>query len=470
MRDGVLQWIRTAESPIPSGVRALRRTVARARARATHRTIPAFMDHVVASVPSAPIEMDRPRARTVRQRPRLVEVSTYPLHPRQSGGQLRGWHLAAALGQDGGTDVSVVSLTTDPAQAGRYELAPGLVEICLALPPVQADRETDLRLVTGNVSLTDIAAGLMWPGLGDFAETLGAELDGASGAVLVQPYLVDAVRSLADGIPIVCDEHNDELALKQSIIPSNAAGRWLLDHVDRIERTAVEQAVLVTATTDHDLDTLGARYEIHAPTAVVPNGVDTADIEFVVGGDRRRRRLALAHDVELDPRRPAALFVGSGHGPNIDAGRAIIEVAREVPDVDFLLAGRHSSLLNVRHLPPNVRVLGLVSDDLLDLLLAACDIALNPMSAGSGSNLKLLTYLAAGLPVVSTIVGARGIDAEAAGVSTVPMDGLADRIGEFVREDHTERSLAGRHYVEEHCDWRAIGRRFAALTAEHIHS
>jgi glycosyltransferase involved in cell wall biosynthesis len=278
------------------------------------------------------------------------------------------------------------------------------------------------------------------------------------------------VRAFAADIPIICDEHNDELALKGSIIPDNSAGRWLLRHVDRIERTAVEHAALVTATTDLDLDTLGARYRIGAPTAVVPNGVDTTEIEFVAGGDRRRRRLALAQDVELDPRRPAALFVGSGHGPNIDAGRAIIEVAREVPDIDFLLAGRHSSLLNVRHLPPNVRVLGPVSDDLLDLLLSACDLALNPMSAGSGSNLKLLTYLAAGLPVVSTIVGARGIDADAAGVATVPLAELAAGIRDVVRHDNTDRSLAGRHYVEEHCDWRAIGRRFAALTAEHIDS
>ena len=470
MPDAVLEWIRSAESPIPSGVRALRRTVARTSARVTHRTVPAFMDHVVASAASERPAPTHDRGASRRPRRRLVEVSTYPLHPRQSGGQLRGWHLAEALGHDGLTDVSVVSLTTDPSQAGRHELAPGLVEICVALPPAHAARETDLRLVTGNVSLTDIAAGLMWSGLDEFVETLGEELDGASAAVLVQPYLVDAVRAFAADIPIICDEHNDELALKGSIIPDNSAGRWLLGHVDRIERTAVEHAALVTATTDLDLDTLGARYRIGAPTAVVPNGVDTTEIEFVAGGDRRRRRLALAQDVELDPRRPAALFVGSGHGPNIDAGRAIIEVAREVPDIDFLLAGRHSSLLNVRHLPPNVRVLGPVSDDLLDLLLSACDLALNPMSAGSGSNLKLLTYLAAGLPVVSTIVGARGIDADAAGVATVPLAELAAGIRDVVRHDNTDRSLAGRHYVEEHCDWRAIGRRFAALTAEHIDS
>lgn len=465
MAESPLSWIRTSESPVPTAVRGLRRGAARATARARHRTIPRFMDHVVASTATDPV----PRSRRPPTSPtRIVEVSTYPLHPRQSGGQLRGWHLAEALAHDGGAEVSVVSLTTDPLRAGTRQLTPGLSEICIALPPDHSRSETALRLVTGDVSLTDIAAGSMWAGIDGFSDVLRAELDGAAAAVLVQPYLVDAVRALAPGLPIVCDEHNDELTLKRSILPANAAGRWLLDRVDRIERTAVEEAALVTATTDLDLEALGRRYRISAPTAVVPNGVDTTEIEFVAGGDRRRRRLALAQDVELDPRRPVALFVGSGHGPNIEAGRAIIEAARDVPGVDFLLAGRHSSLLDVHHLPPNVRVLGLVSDDLLDLLLSACDLALNPMRAGSGSNLKLLTYLAAGLPVVSTPVGARGIDAAAAGVETVPLDDLADGVAAFVGLDHTERSLAGRHYVEEHCDWRAIGRRFAALTLDHL--
>jgi hypothetical protein len=88
------------------------------------------------------------------------------------------------------------------------------------------------------------------------------------------------------------------------------------------------------------------------------------------------------------------------------------------------------------------------------------------MDTGSGSNLKLLTYLAAGLPVVSTDVGARGIDASAAGVHTVEHEDLAAGIAHVIGHPDPERPLAGRRYVEEHCDWRAIGRRFATLTAD----
>lgn len=425
------------------------------------------MNAVVSSV-------ELPPQRTARVattgRRSIVAVSTYPLHLRQSGGQLRGWHLASALALDGDADVTVVSLTTNPAKAGEHELSRSCREICVALPPSHEANESHLRLLAGTVAITDIAAGLLWHGVPEFVSTLERSLDNAAAVVLVQPYLVDAIERLAAGIPMICDEHNDELELKQSMISPNVAGRWLLDHVDRLERTAIEHSRLVTATTEADLESLGRRYRLPAATAVVPNGVDTNEIEFVIGGDRSRRQLALRQELGLERGRPTALFVGSGHRPNIDAGRALIEVARLVPEVDFLLAGRHTQTLEGTHLPRNVRLLGLVSDNLLDLLLAGCDVALNPMSAGSGSNLKLLAYLAAGIPILSTAVGARGIDAEAAGVLLIENEDLPDGIRAVLGTSTREMTLAGRRYAEENCDWRAIGRRFAHLAAQHISS
>jgi glycosyltransferase involved in cell wall biosynthesis len=425
------------------------------------------MDDVVGATPAPPRRSTGPRR---PGRPRVVEVSTYPLHPKQTGGELRGWHLAEALAHDAEADVTVVSLTTDPGHAGRFETAEHFREICVLLDSDHARREAQLRLVTGTVSITDVAAGLMWAGVEGLLPELERELDGAAAAVLVQPYLVDPVATLASGLTIVCDEHNDEFVLKRAMYPLNHGGRWLLSHVDRLERAAVEDAALVTATTQEDLDALADRYRIAAPTAVVPNGVDTSGIQFVTGEDRRARRQALASQLGSSAARPKVVFVGSGHLPNIEAGRTIVEVARELPGIDFVLAGRHSELLGLSHVPRNVRLLGPVPADLLDLLLSGADLAVNPMDTGSGSNLKLLNYLASGLPVVSTVVGARGIDASAAGVHTVEHHDLAAGIRHAVDHPDEERPLAGRRYVEEHCDWRAIGRRFASLTAEHLHT
>jgi len=51
-----------------------------------------------------------------------------------------------------------------------------------------------------------------------------------------------------------------------------------------------------------------------------------------------------------------------------------------------------------------------VADDLKEALLRVAAVALNPMLVGSGTNMKMLDYLAAGVPVVSTPVGVRGLD------------------------------------------------------------
>jgi len=50
-------------------------------------------------------------------------------------------------------------------------------------------------------------------------------------------------------------------------------------------------------------------------------------------------------------------------------------------------------------------------------VLSCAQVALNPVQSGSGSNLKMAEYAAAGLPIVSTPFGCRGL--ELAGVGNV---------------------------------------------------
>lgn len=116
----------------------------------------------------------------------------------------------------------------------------------------------------------------------------------------------------------------------------------------------------------------------------------------------RRRR-------ELGVKQPIALFMGSAHGPNIDAARVVIEAAAQLPDVHFLLLG--SVCGEVRHWErtANVGFADVVSDAEKSAWLDVCDIGLNPVVSGSGTNLKLIEYAAAGVPVVSTEFGVRGI-------------------------------------------------------------
>jgi glycosyltransferase involved in cell wall biosynthesis len=129
---------------------------------------------------------------------------------------------------------------------------------------------------------------------------------------------------------------------------------------------------------------------------------------------------------------PTILFQGSLHyGPNIDGVEWLIdEVAprlwEQVPGAQIRLVGTTSPTVEARHRPPFVVVAGRVPD--IEPELARADIAVVPLRIGSGTRLKILESFAHRIPVVSTTVGADGLDVQN-GVHLL----LADRPEDFAR-------------------------------------
>jgi glycosyltransferase involved in cell wall biosynthesis len=100
-----------------------------------------------------------------------------------------------------------------------------------------------------------------------------------------------------------------------------------------------------------------------------------------------------------------------------------------------------------------------VSDEAKTLLLRAADVALNPMFSGSGTNLKMLEYFAAGLPVVTTAVGARGLDLTSGRHAIIcPVEDFPGQVARVLRDDGLRARLGseGRRLVEEAYDWGRI--------------
>lgn len=87
-------------------------------------------------------------------------------------------------------------------------------------------------------------------------------------------------------------------------------------------------------------------------------------------------------------------------------------MAKELPKVNFLVLGSVSLAFQNESVPVNVGFMGVVDDETKNTTLGLADVALNPMAFGSGTNLKMLDYFASGVPVVSTLFGARGLDVE----------------------------------------------------------
>lgn len=95
-------------------------------------------------------------------------------------------------------------------------------------------------------------------------------------------------------------------------------------------------------------------------------------------------------------------------------------------------------------------------DDLSEELLKY-DVAIAPLFEGSGTRLKILDFLASGLPVVSTTLGVEGLHEDIARCLVIEDDinSYAAQINNIVRDlaKYEKIALRGRAYVERHYDW-----------------
>ena len=161
--------------------------------------------------------------------------------------------------------------------------------------------------------------------------------------------------------------------------------------------------------------------------------------------------------------RPIALFIGSWHEPNVLAVRRILTLAAQLPGVTFAIVGSVGIPFHDLRLPANVELWGIVGDELKETLLTVAAVALNPVSEGSGTNMKMLDYLAAGVPVVSTAVGARGLDLELeTAVRIVPLAGFPMAVQAVLDEHPTvadARAGEVRRQIEQRLDWAAVARQ-----------
>lgn len=249
---------------------------------------------------------------------------------------------------------------------------------------------------------------------------------------------------VSPGSAICYSAHNverDFLGLE----PDRRLAGWSHRRIESLERSAVEGSDLVVACTEADLARFRDLYSDPPRSLVVPNGVEPGLLSFDPQGLRAKARAQL----DLRPADRVALFLGGDAAHNRDAVDFLRRCVapRAAADVRILIAGRCAP----RSTWPDGRgrSLGFVHD--LRPLFAAADIALNPVDAGSGSNIKLAEYLAAGLPVVSTPIGVRGLPPDArTAVHVASRERFAHALG--------ERPLArSRGSVTSRLSWNTLG-------------
>jgi len=138
---------------------------------------------------------------------------------------------------------------------------------------------------------------------------------------------------------------------------------------------------------------------------VLPNGYEQPEVP--PGGHAK---------ASLPPPHPTVLFQGTlRYPPNADAARFLVrdvvpKLKCLVDDVRVRLVGLPAPDLKALDDPPTVSIVGQVPD--IDDELAVADVVIVPLRFGSGTRVKILEAFAHQVPVVSTTLGAEGLDAE----------------------------------------------------------
>ncbi len=218
------------------------------------------------------------------------------------------------------------------------------------------------------------------------------------------------------------------------------------------EAAAAMDACLTCSDVDRDaLRALGVARDAW----VVPNGVD---VDYFSPGR--------VPPVTRDDGGPQLVFVGTLDYDPCEQGvwhfcREILpRIRREVPACTFTAVGRNPSprLERLAAAEPAIRLAGRVEDVRPALYRAA--VAVVPLLAGSGTRLKILEAMAAGVPVVTTTLGAEGIGLEPGVDALVANDppSFAGAVVALLRDAPRRARLAasGRRLVERAYSWSAV--------------
>ena len=267
---------------------------------------------------------------------------------------------------------------------------------------------------------------------------------------------LDHVRFKGDPAKVLT-MHNVDYLRNQRIIENTPFGPTKLYHLlnqsrfKHWELASLERYDTVIAMSEFDKQAMLADRP-GLKVFVVPNGVDCQRIPFTPAVDPGHELIFVA-SMDSEANHDGAMFF---------LDRVYPLLLRTHPEATVSFVGRNPRPeLASRHEEGRITVTGKVDDVFPYYRTAAVSIV--PLRSGGGTRLKILEAMAVGAPVVSTTVGAEGLE-------VVPEEHLliADEPGAFAAaiarllEDAGMRQALirrAREQVEQHYDW--------ALIAEH---
>ena len=210
------------------------------------------------------------------------------------------------------------------------------------------------------------------------------ELVKASEIIIFEgPWQYPLVKDDLNDKLVVYDAHNIEYVLRK--------GNIFQGECERIEGELLARSDIVISVTKKDMKSFSEIYGVDEKKLFyAPHEIDKGAMQW--RGENSN----------------SIVFIGSVYSPNNAALNRIQDMASKNPQFTFEIIGSAKPTKGSKM--KNMVFHGVVDDNKKSEIMSRCFLALNPVTEGSGRNLKMVDYLAHGLPVLSTPIGVRGFE------------------------------------------------------------
>jgi glycosyltransferase involved in cell wall biosynthesis len=393
---------------------------------------------------------------------KILWLKTGPLHPLDTGGKLRTYHMLRALRAN--HQITFLALCSPEqkaatAKAGEYSDAQYWIdwnETPKRSAQFLVELATNLTISNLPYVISKYRSAAMARAIRQF--DIEREFD-----LIICDFLTPSINLFANGwwtkTPVLLFQHNVESLIWKRLYET-ASGikriyfRRQWKRMVAYEKKACSAADVVVAVSDEDAALLRSELGLTNVLGAVPTGVDAAGF-------------ASCRNVKKTPY--SLVFLGSMDWmPNIDA---VLWFARETfpalkkqfPELTLTVVGRNPTP-EIRHLAEisGIEITGTVDD--VRPYMARSEVMIVPLRVGGGTRVKIFEGMAAGLPIVSTRIGAEGLpirDGENILLADTP-ESIAQNIATLFTKSEL-RQKVGRNaaeFVTKHFSWESATRKF----------
>jgi sugar transferase (PEP-CTERM/EpsH1 system associated) len=273
------------------------------------------------------------------------------------------------------------------------------------------------------------------------------------------------IRQIAPNVPLICDWHNVESEVQRRYAQSGESparrlyARRTAQLLKRAEREVLQLANAHTVCSERERQMLLQEVP-QANITEIPNGVDTAFFAAGAAGEGLRQNVVFVGSMNYHANIDAALFFAKAIWPGLRERR---------PDLRFVIVGSRPvpEIVELAN-QPGITVTGTVDD--LRPHYGSAVMVVAPVRVASGTRLKVLEAMAAGVPVISTPLGAEGL-AITPGKDILIAETPAETIATAAalhRDTTTWQQLAANAFrlVQAQYDWSVVGERLLSVYTE----